>query len=112
MLMIGLSKVLVVDQSKSSRETLCSVVSAHCEEVIEAEAIGPASELIESAAGLSLVLCEDSLSDGDPGDLLMTLGTIEGAGRWGEQEARAWWEHHRGIRKRPAHTDGVSVNAR
>ncbi len=77
--MIGLSKVLVVDQNKSSRETLCSVLSAHCQEVIEVDGIGRASELIESGAGLSLVLCENALSDGDPSDLLMAIGTVHGA---------------------------------
>ena len=32
--------------------------------------------------------------------IIEILGTIEDAGSWGEQEARAWWEHHKGIVKR------------
>lgn len=94
--MIGLDKVLVVDDSKIARDTLCSILAAHCDEVIEADGVCGATEILKSRAGLSLVICESSLSDGDPGDLLMALGDIEGdkpnlvviASRPDEEEAR------------------------
>lgn len=94
--MIGLSKVLIVDQSKASRETLSSVLSAHCNQVIEAEGVGDAHRIIEASGDLSLVLCEAVLDDGDAGDLLMSVATLEGlkpslvviAARPTEEEAR------------------------
>lgn len=76
--MIGLDKVLVVDESKTSRETLASVLSAHCEQVIEADGISEAHRIVGSEPGLSLVLCEASLSDGDAGDLLVDVATRSG----------------------------------
>lgn len=76
--MIGLSKVLVVDESKSSRETLASVLSAHCDQVIEAEGIGEAHRVLEVESSISLVLCEAVLNDGDAGDLLTDIATIAG----------------------------------
>jgi CheY-like chemotaxis protein len=77
--MIGLTRVLIVDESKSSRETLSSVLSAHCEQVIEADGIAEAQNLVERTGGLSLVLCEAVLNDGDAGDLLMAIATLPGA---------------------------------
>jgi CheY-like chemotaxis protein len=76
--MHGLTKVLVVDESKSSRETLCSVLSAHCEQVIEATGIADAHRQLESTSGFSLVVTEAVLTDGDAGDLLMEVGTLSG----------------------------------
>lgn len=98
--MIGLTRVLIVDESKSSRETLSSVMSAHCEHVIEAAGIGEAQRLIEEIDGLSLVLCEAVLNDGDAGDLLMAVATRPGskppmvvvASRASEDEARRMQE--------------------
>ena len=76
--MQSLKKVLVVDEAKSSRETLCSVLSAHCQEVIEASGIGEAHEVLENESGFSLVVTEAVLTDGDAGDLLMEVGTLSG----------------------------------
>jgi len=77
--MIGLSKVLVVDESKTSRETICSVLSAHCDQVIEATGISDAHRALESESDISLVLCEACLRDGDAGDLLLDVATLSGA---------------------------------
>ena len=76
--MSGLTKVLVVDESKSSRETLASVLSAHCEQVIEAASVADAHRVLESESAISLVLCEAVLGDGDAGDLLMDVATLAG----------------------------------
>jgi CheY-like chemotaxis protein len=54
------------------------VLSAHCEQVLEAEGIGEAHRIVGSEAGLSLVLCEASLGDGDAGDLLVDVATRAG----------------------------------
>jgi len=94
--MIGLSKVLVVDESKASRETLCSVLSAHCDRVIEATGIGDAHHVLASESDLSLVLCEACMHDGDAGDLLLEIATMPAprppvviiASRASEEEAR------------------------
>ncbi len=98
--MNGLTRVLIVDESKSSRETLSSVLSAHCEQIIEAAGIAEAQQVVEQTGGLSLVLCEAVLNDGDAGDLLMAIATLTGtkppvvvvSGRASEDEAKRMQE--------------------
>ncbi len=94
--MLRLSKVLVVDGSVTFRESLETVLSYHCEEVLTASGCREGKQKVAEHPDLSLVLSDVVLPDGDGFEVLEYVASLDDAkpqvillsGRRVEEDAR------------------------
>ena len=76
---LRLSKVLVVDGSVALRQSLETILSAHCEEVLTASGCREGKQKVAEHPDLSLVLSDVVLPDGDGFEVLEYVASLDEA---------------------------------